>query len=308
MTLLGLGLGFLLSALVGGNNISACVGTIQGTRMLPRKVVLSIATAGALLGYLLEGGKLQRTRSILGQDLSGDLATSAFFVVALLFLAANTVRVPISLTHSLVGTRVGMNLMLQHPMDLPYLTLLLGSWVITPFMAFSLSAGITRLVRKYLARPNLWEQQNILRIGLTLTALYTSYVLGANTLGFIGAVIPTVKELPIPSPLLVAAGFLMGVMFLGRGVSRRVGEDVYQMNIFASLSSQAGGASVIELFTQMGVPVSVTQATSSGVLGSAFASPIRIVNIRAVLYILSEWLVTPIAGLILGAGVVYILY
>ena len=82
--------------------------------------------------------------------------------------------------------------------------------------------------------------------------------------------------------------------------------EIYEMDSSSSVSAQLGGATVIELFTQLGVPVSVTQAVSSGILGAGVAKRISMMNYRVAFLIVLEWVITPLVGLIAGFGVGYL--
>ncbi len=306
MALEGMVLGLILSALVGGNNLSACVGTILGARIVSRKTALTIALAGALLGLMFEGDKLQHARLNLVPGFAEGFVTVAFAIVVLLFFVATLVRLPMSLSQSLAGTALGIGLVLGASVDLTYLSLLVGSWIITPFLAFFLSRAATHLFKTYTNNANIWTKQSLFRGGLILTSFSTSYVLGANTLGFIAALTPDLEGSILSPLLIVALGYVLGVLSFGRGVFRRVGEEIYEMDSSSSVSAQLGGATVIELFTQLGVPVSVTQAVSSGILGAGVAKRISMMNYRVAFLIVLEWVITPLVGLIAGFGVGYL--
>src|SRR3989442_14043621 len=80
----------LLGAVVSGNNISACCGTIIGSGMVKRRSGILIAVAGYLLGLLIEGPKLFKVRqAFLPTEIKREicsivLATILIFIVRLL--------------------------------------------------------------------------------------------------------------------------------------------------------------------------------------------------------------------------------
>src|SRR5207253_2879372 len=68
----------LLGAVVSGNNLSACCGTIIGSGMVNRRSGIMIAVAGYLLGLSIEGPKLFKVREAF---LPTETSTEIFLIL-----------------------------------------------------------------------------------------------------------------------------------------------------------------------------------------------------------------------------------
>ena len=94
---LSLVLAGLLGAVVSGNNISACCGTIIGSRMVSRRSGILIAVAGYLLGLSIEGPKLFRVRQAFLPNETSTEIFSILLATLLIFIGGELARVPLSL-------------------------------------------------------------------------------------------------------------------------------------------------------------------------------------------------------------------
>src|SRR5207245_8051962 len=87
----------LLGAVVSGNNLSACCGTIIGSRMVNRRSGILIAVAGYLLGLLIEGPKLFRVRqAFLPSEISTEIL-SILLATLLIFIGGDLTSIPLYL-------------------------------------------------------------------------------------------------------------------------------------------------------------------------------------------------------------------
>jgi len=91
----------LLGLLVGGNNLSACTGTIIGSGMVTRRTGVLIASAGYVLGLVVEGPKLFRI-TVTSLPVASTLqAFSILLATLLVFLGGEIMRVPLSLSKAI---------------------------------------------------------------------------------------------------------------------------------------------------------------------------------------------------------------
>lgn len=292
--LLSIGLEFLLAMFVSGNNLSAAVGTLVGSKIISRAGGILIGAAGFLAGFLIQGRYMS--------SVAVSLLPHSFFLVAILFsiviaifIVAQLARSPLSLSMALVGTAVGLSIHIGSRIDLGYLELLLFIWVLSPIAAI----GLSYLGNLYIGRiqPNrTWNMASALKVLLLVVSAFTAYTLGANTIGLLGGF----AGFSAASILAVIAGILIGSTFLSAGVLRRVGEDMYSMRYFNALISLVISSFMVEGATLFSLPLSSTQTLTSSVFGAGLSYKYKALYVRPFIIVVITWVVSPLIGMFLG--------
>lgn len=132
------------------------------------------------------------------------------------------------------------------------------------------------------------------------SGVYASYVLGANTVGLlIGMVEGATMNHPAVS-IAFAAATIVGMILFSKGTTRSVAENIVGLSPSASFASQLGGAITVHGFTELGIPVSVSQAVVGGVFGAAIPRNIVVRNDRLTREIILGWTLAPLLGAVLG--------
>ncbi|TMI28729.1 inorganic phosphate transporter [Candidatus Bathyarchaeota archaeon] len=286
----------LLGIVVGGNNLSACSGTIIGTGMVSKRSGILIATAGYILGLSLEGPKLFQVRERFLPTETSAQVFSILFATLLVFVGGEFARVPLSLSKALTGAILGVSLSAGTLQVNRYLGLIFLFWTTAPIVATGLGVVLVGLDDRY-SPQNLWLKLSILKAGLLFLGFFSAYVLGNNTLGLIVGV-PSSQT--FETAVVVGLGAVLGAFTLGQGVLRRLTEGIFQLRYPNAFFAQLLGTSSVELASQLGIPVSITETVSSGIIGSGFARKMRVMNVRNVFLILTSWVVSPASGAIAG--------
>ncbi len=291
---------------VGGNNLSACSGTIIGSGMVTRRSGVLIAVAGYVLGLSLEGPKLFRVRETFLPAETTIEVFSILLATLLVFLGGELSKVPLSLSKTLTGAILGVSFAvgsLQNTLVFTgkpsfdrYLVLILGFWFLAPLLATALGVLLVAVDDRY-SPKNLWRKLSILKAGLLMVAFSSAYVSGSNTLGLIAGV-PNNQTLL--ATLAVGLGSIFGAFTLGRGALRRLSEGIFSLRYPNAFFSQLLGSGTVELANQLGVPLSTTETVSSGIIGSGFARKMRVMNVRNVSLIVASWVISPAAGAVAG--------
>ena len=299
---LSLVLAGFLGAVVSGNNLSACCGTIIGSGMVNRRSGIIIAVAGYLLGLSIEGPKLFKVREAF---LPTETSTEIFLILLatlLIFVGGELTKVPLSLSKALTGTILGVSFAIGALQETNYLVLILIFWVSAPIVATALGVIFVALDDRYSPR-NLWLKLSLLKAGLVVMAFLSAYVTGSNALGLIAGV---TSNQPQTATVVVGIGSVLGAFVLGRGALRRLTEGIYSLRYPNAFYSQLLGAGTVELANQLGVPLSTTETVSSGIIGSGLASKMRVMNSRNVFLIIASWVISPALGFALGYGLTLI--
>ncbi len=288
---------------VGGNNLSACCGPLIGSGMVNRRTGVLLAITGYILGLALEGPKLFRVREIF---LPIDTITGTFSILLaslIVFLGGELFHIPLSLSKALTGAILGVSIALGTFNSSGYLGLILAFWFLVPLAATALGVLLVGLDDR-LSPRNIWLKLSLLKTGLLVVSFLSAYVLGSNTLGLIAGV---VYNQTVYATLAVGLGATLGTFVLGRGALRRLTEGIFSLRYPNAFFSQLIGSATVELANQLGVPLSITETVSSGIIGSGLARRMRMMNSRNIFLIISSWVISPLAGFLLAFGLTKIL-
>ncbi len=88
--------------------------------------------------------------------------------------------------------------------------------------------------------------------------------------------------------------------FLSSGVTKTVGVKILGLSPSTALVVQLSGALTVHMFTQFGLPVSITQSLVGGILGIGLAKRIAIMNKAIIRSIIAEWITAPLIGFVIA--------
>ncbi len=287
----------LLTAFVAGNNQSAAVGTIIGSRTVSVRFGTIISIFGFAGGLLVQGALLARVSGALMPH-SQYLAMLAFFASFVIFLAATILRTPLSLTMALVGVATGISIRVSYPIYYPYLESLVIVWIFAPVLVIGFSMIASRGIDRIQVKDT-WRAASFSKISLIIVSFFTAFTLGANTLGLI---------LAIAGPSLLAyasmiVGIVLGCLFIGSGTIKRVGEDIYSLRYSSALVSQLVSSIGVEVATLLGIPLSNTQTLTSSVVGTGLSRRYKFIHMRPFFVVVAMWIISPLTGLALGYAI-----
>jgi PiT family inorganic phosphate transporter len=286
--------------LVGANNASNSAGTIAGSKIISYRNGILIFIAGFTAGLLLEGGKL--AGSIQGGAILSPLDALSVTIVMGITLAmvamATFARIPLPITQAVFGASVGSAVYLGIPLNGAYVALVLGSWLMTPFIA-ALVALVAGMFLRRFSVDSLGGRMMVFGILLLVASFFTAYVFGANTLGLIVGVIGGDLG-AMEGRILAIAATAAGGILVGERVSKMVGEGLSNLGPPTAFASQIGGALTVQLFTELSVPVSISQAIVGGVAGGGLSKGGRALSRDNAVKLGLFWIVTPVVSLLLA--------
>ena len=292
----------MISIMLGANNFSACLGASLGAGIVKLRNAAAIASAGVFFGVLLEGFKLS---SVFGGQIISGLSQSGLLAVLVSTLSVMVIvtilHIPLSLSQVMIGAGWGFALAAGVQIGYTFSLEVIGSWLVSPAIAFLVSASVEIVVLRMGRKIGDVITLNRVYAILTLIAsFYAAYTLGANTVGLLVGLFPSRPEDRLPLSLLFSSGAVAGIFLLGRGTARSVAEKLVGLNPSTALSAQFGGALSVHLFTQIGLPVSISQVVIGGMTGAASVKQIVVVNKRIMRDIIIGWTAGPMAGAILA--------
>jgi len=289
----------LVCFVLGANNASACIRTSSGVLSIEYLMLATVGGIGVVLGTIGEGAKL--SNSIYGGVLASqnDRATAILLLATLVvMLVATVLKLPLSLTQAMVGAALPMGMFLQLGVNWQFLALIGASWFSTPLVAGVFSIAVYKVVKKISRRiGDIFQRARMYAAITMIGSFYAGYALGANGIGLVqGISRPSMGTVPLLSTSLSISA-VAGIYLFGYGVTSTVSEKILALAGAAALAAQIGGALTVHLFTQFGIPVSITQAIIGGIIGIGRAKDIAIMNTRVVSRVVLGWIMAPLIGL-----------
>jgi len=293
---------FLLSGIylgwaLGANDAANAFGTGVTSGLVSYKLAVILTAIFVILGAVMEGTKCFDT---VGYFTSLTLFT-AFLVTlsaAITVTLMTRLKLPVSTSQAVLGAIVGIAIVGEGWRGLPMdkLTKVILCWIFTPLgaavISFLLFMGLGYLVNRI---RGLAVFTHLMRIGILVTGCFSAYALGsnnvANTTGaFVGAGLIT----PIEGALIGSISIGVGALTYSRGVMISVGRRISLLDPFSALVVVLAGAITVYLYTQIGVPVSTSQAVVGAVAAIGLAKGIRTINKKMLFFILLGWISTPL--------------
>ncbi len=284
---------FLLTAFVSGNNMSAAVGTLIGSRIIGKNAGLSIGALGFILGLVLEGDLLKNASYLLPD--SYIYITYAFLISFLIFIIAGIIRAPLSLTMALAGTSIGISLRIAYKVDFSLIYKMVIFWIIAPLISI-IASYLSEKAFFRNPRREVWRVASLIKLLLIVSSFFTAFTLGSNTLGFIAVI----EGFNFKTIIIMVLAIIIGSFFLSSGVIKRVGQEMYLMRYSNALVSLLVSSMLVEAATFFSVPLSNTQTLTSSVFGVGISYKYKAIYLKPFIIIVSTWIIAPLLGLTLG--------
>jgi PiT family inorganic phosphate transporter len=101
---------------------------------------------------------------------------------------------------------------------------------------------------------------------------------------------------PLQAALVGSLSIASGVLTYSKKVMNTVGKKIVDLDGFSAFVSEFSAAITVHLFTQVGVPVSTSQAIVGGVTGVGLVKGVRTVSRRTLIEIVVGWVSTPLSS------------
>lgn len=298
---------------IGANDAANSIGTAVGARAVSLRQGIVIACVFGTLGALLQGHHVINTVGkgivplhLLSHDQALLVAVGASFSGGFWVMIATWRKLPISTSHSVVGAVAGAGYCLGAPVKWEKFGNIFLCWILTPIGAALISIVVYLFLRYVFLRFVPARKSAVLmRWLLVLSACAVAYTWGANDVANATGILHGVLD--VPSLGLAAIGMfaiVIGVMTLGYRVVETVGGGITHLIPIMAVSAQIASSINVNLYTELGIPVSTSHSIVGAVLGVGLIRKSQMVRAGSLIEIAFSWFVTPFAaGLIAYIGV-----
>ena len=289
-------LAFLLIALVSGNNLQACSGSVIGSRILSKRRGIALAIMGYIAGFILQGGFLRKGLFSAMPNTMASFTEIALVISVIIFMVAHKMRVPQSLSMTFFLALLGANLAMGESINTVSVGIIVVFWIAATIISMFATGWMLRGFSKILYNRRVWRSVRSIKALLILMSFVTAFTLGANTMGLVFASTP--GGLSYYAVFIVA--IIIGSIGLSSGELKRVNMEIIPLRYLNALVTQTVSTTMVEIATLAGIPLSNTQTYTASVYGTGLGYKTRILLRKPAFIILKIWIGTAIASLVLG--------
>ncbi|TXT57969.1 MAG: Sulfate permease CysP [Promethearchaeota archaeon] len=253
--------------------------TVHGSRTLKMKEILVLTTILAVLGAFLLGRSVSETvgKELLNVEVNDALALTILISTAIWLIISSILGVPISTTHSTIGSIIGVGLLISGIQGVNWIKILeMGFWwVLSPVIGYIVSYIVYKLIHKtVISKLNGFKdfertERNFSYILVAIICLTAFSRAGNDCSNAVGIVVGIGIDLNF---ILIIAGisFSLGIIVLGRTVIKSVG-DITELVPSSAFASQVPTAIILFVGTFLGIPLSGSHMLVASLLGLAKA-------------------------------------
>ena len=292
--------GIFLGWTLGSNDSANIFGTGVAAKIIRYRSAIILTSVFVILGALVEGEKCFATVGKLSH-LTPESAFCAALAAGITMFILTYLALPSSASQAIIGAILGASVVSGIP-DLSKVYKILACWMLAPIAAVIISFVLYHLIGFFIARYMISPQKRSFFIfwGLIFAGCFGAYALGSNNVANVtGVYVGSGLLTPFEGLLIGSFSIASGVLTYSRKVMMTVGKEITPLDEYAAFIAALSGAITVELFTQVGVPVSSSQAIVGGVAGVGLVKGARTVSRQTLIRIVIGWVSTPIsAGII----------
>ena len=299
--------GIFLGWGLGSNDAANIFGTGVAANILKYRTAIILISIFVLMGALLEGPKCFATVGKFS-NLSATTAFVSALAAGVTVALMSYLSLPVSTSQAIIGSLLGIGIVFGFA-DFSKLYKVIICWVMTPIAGVILSIALYKVLGFFFERviADLRLQSFFLTNGLIVAGCYGAYALGANNLANVtGVYVGSGLLTPLEASAIGGLSIASGVLTYSGKVMRTVGMRIVPMDAYSAVVATLSEAITIHLFTQVGVPVSASQAIVGGVVGVGIVKDVKTVSRRMLVEIGIGWISTPLLSGLLSYGIIKI--
>jgi PiT family inorganic phosphate transporter len=309
----------------GFHDTANAIGTAIGTRALPPRLAVGLSAVLNLVGAVVTTQLLHaEVANTVGSLVAPSDGVALSMLIAVLFGAITwnlftwRAGLPSSSSHALIGALIGMGITaygvdaVQWGEVVPVFIALITSPIAGLILAYVLTVVLLNLLRR--ARPS--QANNVFRRLQIFSSGFVAFSHGANDAQKTMAIITLalfssgyLSEFAVPTWVALAAALAIGLGTWAGGwrIIRTMGTRIVRMDPVHGFAAQTVAASVIQVATAWGLPVSTTQVVSGAVMGAGATRRFSAVRWGVARRIVWAWVFTiPASAALAASGVLLI--
>jgi PiT family inorganic phosphate transporter len=299
--------GIFLGWGLGSNDSANIFGTGVAANIIRYRTAIILISLFVLMGALMEGPKCFTTVGKFS-NLSAMTAFIAALAAGITVALMSYLSLPVSTSQAIIGGLLGIGVVYGFA-DFGKLYKVIICWVLTPVGALIVSIVLYKVLG-FLFKAVILDlrlQSFLLTGGLIVAGCYGAYALGANNVANVtGVYVGSGLLTPLGASLIGGLSIASGVLTYSWKVMRTIGMQIVPMDAYSAVVSELSEAITVHIFTQVGVPVSTSQAIVGAVVGVGIVKDVKTVSKRMLVEIGIGWISTPLLSGLLSYGIVKI--
>ena len=299
--------GIFLGWGLGSNDSANIFGTGVAANIIKYRTAIILVSIFALMGALLEGPKCFATVGNFSK-LSVTTAFVAALATGITVALMSYLSLPVSTSQAIIGGLLGIGIVYGFA-DFGKLYKVIICWILTPIAAMIVSIVLYKALGFFFERVflDLRLQSFFLTSGLVVAGCYGAYALGANNVANVtGVYVGSGLLTPLGASAVGGLSIASGVLTYSWKVMRTIGKRIVPMDAYSAVVSTLSEGITVHLFTQVGVPVSASQAIVGAVVGVGIIKDVKTVSKRMLVEIGIGWISTPLLSGLLSYIIVKI--
>lgn len=279
---------------IGANDTANAFGPQVGANVVTLRRATALTAAFGFLGAVVEGQKI--FPSLGGfTHLSLEMSVVAALAAAINVNVMTRFGMPVSTSHAIIGALIGVGFAERAGFNIPIVMKVATSMVATPVgaatIAYLIYTGLAALAAGRLGSTLSFQRS--VRYAAVVVGCYAAYAMGANNVGNAMAPYVAVGAIGTSSgAALGGAAIALGVLTYSHRVIMVVGKQITALDPISALVATMATAITVHLFTQIGVPVSTSQAIVGAVVGVGLTKGVMGVNRRTLMVIPAGWVIS----------------
>lgn len=303
----------------GFHDTANAIGTAVGTRALSPRFAVIFSAVLNLVGAVITTQFLHaEVANTVGSLVAPANGVELSMLIAVLFgaivwnLITWRAGLPSSSSHALIGALIGMGLVVYGAGSVQWAEVypVCIALVTSPVAGLVIAYVVTVILLNFLRRARPSSANSALRRLQILSSGFVSFSHGANdaqktmaiiTLALFGSGHLAKFDVPVWVALAAALAIGLGTWAGGWRIIRTMGTRIIRMEPVDGFAAQTVAASVIQLATMWGLPVSTTQVVSGSVMGAGATRRFSAVRWGVAHRIVWAWIFTIPASAVLAA-------
>ncbi|MDQ0256603.1 sulfate permease [Evansella vedderi] len=316
LTIFAIAIALFFAMNIGASGAAATMGAAYGAGAVVRqRVALLIVGVGAFLGAVIGSGNVVKT---VGQGIIPQNVLSVETVLIILIAAtstlfiANIIGIPLSTSEVTIGSIVGVGIAFQ-ALYINQVLYIVSFWILVPAVAFIMAFFLQKLIKVLEKRwPELkgegkWKKP--LALILIFVGFVEAFSAGMNNVA--NAVGPLIGAGILEESLGIWLGALfvaLGALLLGGRVLETNGKKITKLSLTQGIAVSGTGGSLVIVASILGIPVPLTQATTSAIVGIGTAeNGFRLWQKTVIKKIIKVWIVSPVISLVMSFSLIHVL-